>query len=343
MSFYAPSHWSQNPEMKRQLKYLYCAGGKWGYDGNTKEWMREMSALIRDYPLGNICIPGTHDSGTEPISTASDIDSTAPSVVKNLGNVSLLREVVRPIAVKWAKTQEMSIGDQLNQGIRYLDIRITGETKDRLWIVHAMRSMWMSQMVDAVSNFLNQTTHEIVIIDVNHMYNYTEGLIREMMTYMSQRFGNKLCPPETTYDVLYSKIGDILMSPIRVFVIWDNIPAMHKCVDSEWINTNNPQKLFVKLNEGLKNRYKKGGKPSPLFVSQLVMTPEDSQIASDANPFVGHSDGIIGFANEVNERGAEWWLNEADKSTRNILLSDFSGRGDLIRAVIQGNNSLFKK
>jgi hypothetical protein len=90
--------------------------------GQGADWMTSVFVDHRDVTLGQMLIPGTHDSGT------SAIDVTPPcehSFNYGESKLSQLGGAVRPCMVSgMARTQTQSLGDQLSGGIRYLDLRI---------------------------------------------------------------------------------------------------------------------------------------------------------------------------------------------------------------------------
>ena len=46
----------------------------------------------------------------------------------NSSNIQILREMV----YRWSKTQDLTVAEQLNHGIRYLDLRIAADTSGTL-------------------------------------------------------------------------------------------------------------------------------------------------------------------------------------------------------------------
>lgn len=78
----------------------------------SQDWM---AALDDDTPLNEVVLPGTHDSGTQYVQMAF-----------------------------FAKTQTESIGDQLDDGFRYLDIRL-GADGDQLQLMHGFTTCQSSQ------------------------------------------------------------------------------------------------------------------------------------------------------------------------------------------------------
>ena len=107
-------------------------------------WMSE----IKDgTPLSDITMPGTHDSGTMSVDF--------------------------PI---WSKTQTMSVKDQLNIGVRYIDLRLehVSDVYYNAQVVHGSSKCWNSggghltlyEVLEDVYSFLNSNPSETVIVSV---------------------------------------------------------------------------------------------------------------------------------------------------------------------------------
>jgi hypothetical protein len=115
----------------------------------NEHWMADNWDFIKDKRLAQIVIPGTHDSGTYQMGWGEGI------------NV--------------AKTQNVSIGEQLKDGIRYLDLR-TREAKHKgcaddsvWWIVHG--DYWSYRLQDAldeIATFVKKPANskEVIILDL---------------------------------------------------------------------------------------------------------------------------------------------------------------------------------
>ena len=93
------------------------------FNFSAKKWMSSFSRVLNDKKLNEIVLPGTHDSGTYPITK----ESKRTDLFLNLGP---LNSFVAKIGYKWAKTQDLSIREQLMSGIRYLvqDVRLILDT-----------------------------------------------------------------------------------------------------------------------------------------------------------------------------------------------------------------------
>ncbi|SHO58136.1 phosphatidylinositol-specific phospholipase C [Vibrio quintilis] len=109
------------------------------FASNLSDWMNNVDDSVS---LTNMTIPGTHDSGAthEPISGI-------------------------------AKTQNLSIADQLNIGVRYLDIRLR-HYGDALVVHHGSvyQHLNFDDVLQAVTDFLSLHPSETVLMEVSQEY-----------------------------------------------------------------------------------------------------------------------------------------------------------------------------
>ena len=110
------------------------------------QWMKYYSDVLGKLTLTEMTLPGTHDSGTyEPVSA---------------------------FGTPWIQTQDLSLLDQLNRGIRVLDLRIGQNSPGDYIISHdTWRTKYsLSQTLQEIKSFISATEKEIVILDF-HRFN----------------------------------------------------------------------------------------------------------------------------------------------------------------------------
>lgn len=106
---------------------------------NLNDWMSSVPGWKK---LGDLSIPGTHDSGM--------FDGTGPAYF---------------FGKAWAKTQSLNWSEQLKQGIRFFDIRVN----DEMWIKHGSafaNGQSLSTFLNAMVDFLKQHPKETIIFRV---------------------------------------------------------------------------------------------------------------------------------------------------------------------------------
>jgi len=132
---------------------------------NMTEWMGKLS---QNTSLLALSVPGTHDSGTYKISSV----------------------------IVGARCQNYDIGRQLEDGIRFQDIRLVNDsnTSDPLVLYHGFVSCDVSfgQVLDACDAFLKSHPSEVILMSVNNEKG-GEDISANFITYLKK------------YDSLYYK------------------------------------------------------------------------------------------------------------------------------------------
>ncbi len=165
-------------------------------------WMSELSASLRDVPLTQAVIPGTHDSGTYSIADDAAFSPDLP--LENLAQFkdlllanSKLVPQVNQFMARFARAQNADISEQLSKGIRYFDLRPgasnNGQGTDLL-VVHSLYGGDILDMISAVGAFLVTHPHEVVILDFSHFTAMNDAHHRKLIDHVKTTFGAKLAP-----------------------------------------------------------------------------------------------------------------------------------------------------
>lgn len=105
-------------------------------------WMEVLHNVNPNIKLNHMTIPGTHDSATYSISDKKVLSSAA-------------------------KTQRLSLYEQLNHGVRFLDIRYGGDGSGRIKGVKVMHGPFagntLIENVNQVKRFLDENPNEFII------------------------------------------------------------------------------------------------------------------------------------------------------------------------------------
>ena len=136
-------------------------------------WMGDTENIIGNLTLLDISLPGTHDTLTYDLSsTVANNANSLPSWVSSLlHEFHYLDQFVGKFIRKFAITQELNITQQLNSGIRFLDIRTTftapqNKNKDYDWYsLHMVESNKRSmEYFTEIANFLRDHPKEIIVM-----------------------------------------------------------------------------------------------------------------------------------------------------------------------------------
>ena len=163
---------------------------------DTTNWM---SQIPNDRPFNQLMIPGTHDSGTYNIQPESQFslspDDPLPTWFEQISNILPL-SIVRPVVAGWSKTQPLTISQQLNAGIRYLDFRAgIFPTDGQFYLSHALLSVKLEEALKQIQQFSAANPSEVVILDINHLFNVTtESQETELLLLLKNYLGQFAIP-----------------------------------------------------------------------------------------------------------------------------------------------------
>ncbi|WAR03195.1 PLCX3-like protein [Mya arenaria] len=93
------------------------------------DWMTGLPERYRDVPLCCLAIPGSHNSCSVYRDEESNVDQRSDPIYRQY--VDHMGELANKISHRWTVTQSLSITEQLDAGVRYLDIRVTARQGDR--------------------------------------------------------------------------------------------------------------------------------------------------------------------------------------------------------------------
>lgn len=125
---------------------------------NSASWMEELYNREHQNELSKIVIPGTHNSGTYGIKIASKVARGADHIYKY--------PIIHGIAKSWSICQKRSIYQQLIDGIRLLDLRISLNQNDELVIVHGLESILFEEVVSDLKEFVSQRPLEVIFLGI---------------------------------------------------------------------------------------------------------------------------------------------------------------------------------
>lgn len=172
--------------------------------GSTRNsgWMAEMEADLRKVRLTKAVLPGSHDAGTYSIADDAAFSPDLPleglsDLKERLMATPRLVPRVNYFMSRFARAQGRTIGEQLNAGIRYFDLRPgasdNGAGSDLL-VVHSLYGGDILGMIDQVAAFLALYPKEVVILDFSHHTAMGPDHHAKLISHITGTFGAKLVP-----------------------------------------------------------------------------------------------------------------------------------------------------
>ncbi|MFW5427375.1 MAG: phosphatidylinositol-specific phospholipase C domain-containing protein [Methylophagaceae bacterium] len=188
---------------------------------NSGAYKRSKEEVIHGYVENLTGQPIPHSLTKAPPTAQSYIDKVARGEARlDLGKVKALiaamksqpkfdpimhKESVKAASMdsieKWAKTQSMSVLEQLHGGIRFLDLR-AAEFDDGIYLYHGFIGPKLSDVLEDVKTFLNENHdgNELVILYFSHFFGKKESLINLIESLL----GNNVKRPNNDGKYLFN-------------------------------------------------------------------------------------------------------------------------------------------
>ncbi|XP_023333041.1 PI-PLC X domain-containing protein 3 isoform X2 [Eurytemora carolleeae] len=290
-----------------------------------QDWMTRLPEKA-----SSLCIPGSHDSFTSSLVPGCIPGPDQPELIRKLAKD--FPRIAQHILYRWSFTQHKDVVYQLENGIRYFDIRLVA-VNDEFVIIHCLFGEPIQNILSKIKLFLQENPGEIVILDFQHLYNFTPENNMELENHVKQEFGESICPcpqdpGEVSLDFMNSfRFQVICFHPRPISrLFWPRYLA-----PNPWANTTSSAKLKRFLTKGLDERPK-----GLLFISQGVFTPQLSTIIFHCFSDLEHS------CTRRCNRTVRSWLNKT-RSKPNIVITDFvlcnKCSCDIINKIIRLNQS----
>lgn len=243
-----------------------------------------MSQIPNDRVLNQLIIPGTHNSGTNEITGKSlfslSKDSPLPIWIEIISNI-FPHSIVRIITARWSKTQPYSIFQQLNDGIRYLDLRVC-RYQSHFYLCHALLSERLEKALHQIALFAKAHPSEIILVDINHIYGVHSSAAKTQLSNIIQQYlGNDLIPNH--YHVT-DTMGTLRASNRSVIVFMNAADDVSHSfwreseINSPWPNVHRVTDLFQALNTEVAYRAKTVATSQHVFVYQAIQTESNNQV-----------------------------------------------------------------
>jgi hypothetical protein len=164
------------------------------------QWMRDLGSDIANIPLNDLTIPGTHDMGTYGIAGSSP-DST--------DGQATLCGFVHTVCEHYGRAQDpiKDAEHELNDGIRYFDLRVCGSGPGFATFVtcHGLEAAPLQEILDQTRAWLEGHPGEVVFLDFNHHYVVNIDAEAEAIeqAFATPGGGSMLIPPQ------YCSSGDV--------------------------------------------------------------------------------------------------------------------------------------
>jgi len=233
------------------------------------DWMSTLLLSVPDVTLGDIVIPGTHDSASYSIPAYKFYSAVG-------------------------RTQNVSVLEQLHRGTRFLDLRIAGSANDVYCFRGCMRGCKLSRILDDIHLFCQDFPGEFLVIKVVAEYGraFEPKLKKKALEIIQSTLGDKLYQGPKVNQLLATPLKDLTMKGTQACIILhpriyedfsvggveyndEYVSREYNCfngdgwLEDKWYNTNDSKQLLEWNLEEVKSQ----GKEEKLLNNQFVLTP----------------------------------------------------------------------
>ncbi|NXX18414.1 PLCX1 protein, partial [Podargus strigoides] len=139
---------------------------------------------------------GSHDTMTYCLDENSAVSGNESKLVKFLNKC--MPCIVHPVIMKWSTTQVLTVTEQLEAGVRYLDFRIAHKANDpsmNLYFVHMVyTTVTVQDILWEVLRWLETHPQEVIILACRNFDGLSKKLHCHLIDCIKEIFQCKLCP-----------------------------------------------------------------------------------------------------------------------------------------------------
>ncbi|XP_078220540.1 PI-PLC X domain-containing protein 1 isoform X2 [Callithrix jacchus] len=167
-----------------------------GCTNTNEDWMSALCPRLWDVPLHHLSIPGSHDTMTYCLNKKSPISQGESRLLQMLNR--WIPCITRPVVLKWSVTQVLDVTEQLDAGVRYLDLRIAhmldGSEKNLHFVHMVYTTALVEDTLTEISEWLERHPREVVILACRNFEGLSEDLHEYLISCINTIFGEMLCP-----------------------------------------------------------------------------------------------------------------------------------------------------
>jgi len=140
-------------------------------------WMGCLSEEKKSAPfLKSVFLPGTHDSGAYNIEWLQKLTS-GPDALRTASKILGYIPIINDIVEDWTVTQNKTVTQQLNHGIRLFDLRVAyDEDHSSFYLAHTFALGGLEACLKEFARFIDQHPSEMIVINIKPDYPHRDAV-----------------------------------------------------------------------------------------------------------------------------------------------------------------------
>ena len=317
----------------------------------TAHWMADVFVDRPDTPIGRILLPGAFNSTSYACAEEHGISPDSPAVVLGLWGSDPVdpEHNNRPRIVGWAKTQGRSLGQQLEDGIRFVELNVTAKA-GVLTTWHSVYGVPLGDVLDEVVAFAVAQPQEVVLLNFGLTLDPADWTQFEEALLTPRADGVSLCDRvfDGDEDAAVATLADVrardrnlIWSPSGDLRAWleerGRCPLSRGGVERIWSITDTPQGVEDAIAASVDVR-----DPERLLINDFVFSLGGvSSVGEQLDFLLGYpgareASEALGFSGDFPARLIDAYDGDANL---NVLAGAFYEDTDLVEASIARNRA----
>ncbi|NP_958491.1 PI-PLC X domain-containing protein 1-like [Danio rerio] len=293
------------------------------------DWMSKLNETFTTVPLCYIAIPGSHDAMAYSLDMDSPLLEPDSLITMDLICCGCCRSIVK----NWSITQDKTISEQLDAGMRYFDLRVAGKpgSSDFFFYHGLYTTITVKEAMEEVDTWLGKHSKEVVILAFSHFKEMSTEQHTKLMTFLKDHFKAKLCPDDGMPSLkdCWDKAYQVILSyddrnRKQDRVLWPGIKYW-------WANNSDPNEAILFLDNK-----KQSGRPKGFFVAGLNLTFYGCSIFSNLTASLKEKT-VTAYPLLLD------WVKKqrpgSDTQSINIIAGDFFDVNSFAQDIIQLNDA----
>ena len=330
------------------------------YPKPYESWMSHLSESNKGKKINELLLPGTHDSGAYQLNLRYRINTSFSYTIFNL--LGRICPCVRKILSSWVLTQDRTIYQQLEDGIRFLDLRITYRHSDqRFYVSHTYSCIPLEEALKDIKSFMNKHAEEALVISLSRDWTHRQGMenqegnallssvSKELKSFLCNNPGNSRFGEDMTLKEMTRSGKRIVCyydgphTPTRAFdFIWNG-----SNIHSYWTETLSVEEKKECLLNSTKNLARIPKNNKDFNVLCFTLTPSAQDVRSDVFHRVTHpfeeGNNLENLAFKINQIMPSFLTENASLLKNvNVITSDFPN-SDFVPNIIAVNDRIQRR